>query len=172
MLQQPRQLAEALLFLDDKKINTYFEIGTFNGVATCLISAFLIRNNPEFRGTTIDNLRVIDGDLYHFLTDSCDVAVANGISDNYKQSVHDLVFIDGDHTYEWISRDYENVGKYAKYCMFHDINDEWVPSTAGDDGVMRFWRELEGDKCEFCQHPENKRYFGIGILCASQNENQ
>ena len=78
----------------------------------------------------------------------------------FKGHKSDLCFIDGDHSYEWVKKDFDNVGKSAKYCMFHDIQDLWIENN----GAKRLWNEVKstGDK-EFLYQPEGEEYFGIGI---------
>ena len=158
MLQQPQQLFEALKFLKDKKIDTYFEVGTFYGTATLVIYSYLKRLNPNLTGITIDNADRGNGLVDY--ADSIGLKMIRGTSDMFKGYKSDLCFIDGDHSYEWVKRDFENIGKNAKYCMFHDIQDSWIENN----GAERFWNEIKttNDK-EFLYHPEGDKYFGIGI---------
>jgi len=62
-------------------------------------------------------------------------------SDDLAGTVFDVVSIDGNHSYSWAKRDYENLGKHAaKICAFHDINaKEYIPEGGG---AFKFWREL------------------------------
>lgn len=77
----------------------------------------------------------------------------------------DFVFIDGDHTYEGVRRDYE---EYRKLCAddaiiaFHDI----VPNATDPDcEVPRFWEELRATEQtgEFVENP-NQDGAGIGVV--------
>ena len=43
-----------------------------------------------------------------------------------QDSPFDLCFIDGNHSYEAVKRDYEAFGENAKIAVFHDINDTLV----------------------------------------------
>jgi hypothetical protein len=51
----------------------------------------------------------------------------------------DLIFIDGDHSYEGVKSDYEMYGKSAKTVIFHDID----PNHQYINNVRRFWEEIK-----------------------------
>ncbi len=170
MLQQPRQLAEALVFLSNHEIKKYLEIGTFYGAGTCFISAYFTKFDPSFEAITVDNSKGIDAFERERLRDmGVKIHQVGGTSDDIKGTKSDLCFIDGDHNYEWVVRDYENVGRHARIVMFHDIIDEWVAGQGSDGGSKKHWPELkekypERRFYEFTYHPDNKPYFGIGIM--------
>lgn len=160
MLQQPNQIVETLIYLSDKGIKTYIEIGTFYGCTGVFICSYLNRFNKIESITTVDMVHTIGRANLNFLQQQgFNIRQILGNSDLIKGEKSDLCFIDGDHSYEWAKRDYDNVGKDAKIVMLHDIQDEWVK----DNGVPRLWKELEGEKAEFTYHPDNKKYFGIGV---------
>ena len=75
----------------------------------------------------------------------------------------DVVFIDGDHSYEGVKQDFlVNVQFPHRFLVFHDI------VGVGDlsEGVARFWQELPGHKLEIVR-PHNPdlgdSYKGMGI---------
>lgn len=78
----------------------------------------------------------------------------------------DLLFIDGDHTYEGIKADYCMYSSRVKsggHIVFHDINDT-LHHREIDVHVAKFWNELKDSgkgKCiEFNAH---KHWAGIGV---------
>ncbi|MGH9349333.1 MAG: class I SAM-dependent methyltransferase [Vicinamibacterales bacterium] len=75
----------------------------------------------------------------------------------------DLLFIDGDHTYEAVKADFELYSRFVSpsgAIAFHDINDTAF-HRAQNVGVARLWSALEGDKREFNARRE---WGGIGVL--------
>jgi len=76
----------------------------------------------------------------------------------------DLLFIDGDHTYDGVKKDFEMYSPLVKtggLVVFHDIVD--IPGP--EFGVQRFWNEI---KCGY-QHQEiienpKQGWGGIGVL--------
>ena len=78
----------------------------------------------------------------------------------------DMIFIDGDHTYDGVHSDYTLYRKFVRpggIIMFHDIED--TPYHRNYPGspveVYRLWAELTGEKYEFTVHAG---WCGIGAL--------
>lgn len=147
MLQIPEQLADALIFLSDKHISSYVEIGTFNGRTTTLIVAYLCRFGLE-KAITIDKFRRFDNS-YHL-----PIASVVGTSFYFDEMKSDLCFIDGDHSFNGVSQDYSFLGQFSRYCMFHDICEETMD-------VQDFWNRL---KRKTSQEFTQGGTMGIGIL--------
>lgn len=89
----------------------------------------------------------------------------NYINNNY----FDLIFIDGDHSYNGVKNDYEISKNSGKIFVFHDIINDVCP------GVVRFWNELKNNKndtynfFEFTEQYEDvwnythQKFLGIGV---------
>jgi|694.fasta_scaffold06393_15 hypothetical protein len=159
MWQFPDEFADLMLFLYDKPINTFLNIGTYNGVSFNLLASFL-NACRKVKCISIDPINHNPIILPNF-------EYNDKISLNYKDQKFDLVFIDGDHSYDSVKTDYENVGKFAKYCVFHDIDDDFIrndPSLNG--GVARFWDEIKSSKShiEFNSSKKIIKMMGIGVL--------
>lgn len=165
LIQQPRQLADALVFLSDKNIRSYVEVGTFNGICTGLITGYLTRFNPDFVCTTIDITERYHNDYRAEMEKRFNIFFQIEDSKKVFAENNDLVFIDADHNYSSVRSDYEQIGKTAKFCMFHDIVDSWQ-QTINDGGSLRYWEELKKGKkyYEFTYNPTKDKYFGIGII--------
>lgn len=66
----------------------------------------------------------------------------------------DLIFIDGDHRYEGVKRDFENYRDMLSprgVILFHDIDPDHAFKTTVGGEAWRFWQELEeGTKTTLC----------------------
>lgn len=159
---------------------TYVEIGVAAGgtfMATCdLLSptrAVAIDISPVI-GTTIDDGRAgnrtpFDGLLAAFI-DGKTREFFCGTSRDFATSSRcpatiDLLFIDGDHSYEGVKADFEALGPRSRVVVFHDIVSDACP------GVVRFWREIvaafPGRTAEFVDQYDSViagSFLGIGVL--------
>ena len=71
----------------------------------------------------------------------------------------DFIFIDGDHTYDGVKKDFENYKQFGDTIGFHDI----VEHERKDIEVKKLWDELEGEKIEFV-HDRKQGWGGIGVI--------
>ena len=75
----------------------------------------------------------------------------------------DVLLIDGDHTYEGVTKDYIALKDKARVLVFHDIVNQACP------GVCRIWREIKTSGAYQCeeftdQYPSVAgTYLGIGV---------
>jgi hypothetical protein len=156
LLQDPHQFADTLRLLAGHRIQTVLEIGSWNGHSICFMTAVLRRFNPDIQSLSVDPVNV------PWDSHGQPVRYVSGTSDNFRSQVFDLVIIDGDHTYSWVVRDYDNVGRAARLCMFHDIDD--ADFNIFDPG--NYWEHLkkvepDSQFHEF-KHP-SRHYMGIGV---------
>ena len=105
------------------------------------------------------DLRKIGFDAKIHIGDSHDDRAIKFAKDN---GPYDLVFIDGDHTYEGAKKDWENYGPLGKVVVFHDIIKPG-PKERQELGVWRLWEEIKGNKTEFIGEGSK---MGLGIVYA------
>jgi len=138
---------ESILEIGSKYGQTLFMLAS--AMAGKRVVSVDLPNIPPWGDTSEDSLRGIISDLkktgydaHLFLGDSKDPEIVEKVK---SLGPFDMVFIDGDHTYDGVKRDWENYGSLGKIVVFHDI----VENHKHNIGVWKFWRELEGNKEEF-----------------------
>lgn len=154
--QTPRQFAGAIHELLKYKLNSYIEIGIFSGGSYLIMCEFLRLRNPGIRTVGVDiSTQYMKPETIPYLT-----GLHIGTSADFRGQRFDLAFIDGDHSYEGVKTDYQNIGPQTKIVMFHDINESSCP------GVVRFWNEVKGIKSfkEYTYQTNGKAVQGIGLL--------
>jgi hypothetical protein len=158
-----------ITYLQDKNIKSYLEIGAREGIALRYlverlptieyVAAIDLPNaawgRPKSDRELRENLKALGCEYKLFLGNSTDPRVIEAADREY-----DLVFIDADHSYAGVRRDYKNYKHMAKWLAFHDVNQS---KERPSHGPTRLWHELEGKKKEFIS-PKWKK--GIGLLVA------
>jgi hypothetical protein len=166
LIQIPREFARYLALLGEHRPASYLEIGCFNGVSACLATAYLARFHPAFRATTID---VWPAFLFYDEVRALiplEYRVAKTSFDFRDAEAFEAVFIDGDHSFDWAWADYQNVGRRARLCAFHDIrNAPYLDLPLG--GICAVWEALKREERdsafhEFAEHP-TRELMGIGV---------
>lgn len=166
VIQLPREFARYLQLVAAHRPATYLEIGTFNGATACLAAAYLQRFNPAFSATTVD---LWPGFLFHaevkrMLPLRYEVG---STSYDFASERFDAVFIDGDHSFDWAWADYQNVGRAARVCALHDVNNAPYRELplGGVCGLWDLLRREETAGAEFVEifeHP-SREIMGIGV---------
>ena len=167
LIQLPREFARWLLLLAEHRPATFLEIGCFNGASATITSAYLQRFNPACRATTIDVWP-----SFIFFPEVRDLVplryVVGKTPFDFAGESFDAVFIDGDHSFEWALADYRNVGRDAKVCALHDVNNARYRGLALG-GVCGVWELIKRDEAgpgikfvEIFEHP-SQEIMGIGV---------
>jgi len=97
--------------------------------------------------------------------DSHKISMLNRVKDILKKEKLDILFIDGDHTYEGVKKDFEMYSPLVRksgLIIFHDIV---VHKKELNCHVNKFWNEIK-ENFKFVEIVEdwNQNYFGIGIV--------
>lgn len=164
VIQIPREFARCLQLFAAHRPETYFEVGCYNGATASIATAYLQRFNPAFRATTIDLWPTFI--FYPLVRELLPLRYCVGkISYDFADECFDAVFIDGDHSFEWAWADYQNVGRAARVCAFHDVNHApYRELQAG--GVPAVWELIKRDEggtfTEILEHP-SRDIMGIGV---------
>jgi len=165
--QWPSEIGALRSFMRERDVRTYLEIGCRWGDTYHYLGSALPAGGKAYaidlphKKYNRHLLRAAEG-----LGDKCGgVAFGNSrdsamVSWARLRGPFDLVFIDGDHSYEGVKADWVSYGPLGKYVAFHDIK----PDGREQPGVIRLWQEiapLANHRKEFL-HPETGG--GIGVL--------
>ncbi len=106
---------------------------------------------------TMQELRQKGFDAGSYFGDSHSMEAADWAWHDMPEGRYDLVFIDGDHSYEGVEKDFLTYGAMGKIIAFHDIVNDGTP------GVKQFWDEL---KTKYPHRTDEivRSGMGIGIL--------
>lgn len=150
--QVPEEYAELLLLLKGFNPKTYLELGIGNG-GSFAVGCFFMKGSLKY-AKAVDNLAYknlgigqSEGEILEFIgqIDVPQVSFSNSTTDNYFETLEpcekfDVIFIDADHSYEGVKKDYLNALKHINdsgLIIFHDINSTVCP------GIKRIWNEVK-----------------------------
>lgn len=181
-LQDPKEHARFIAILKINGVSSYLEIGSMFGGSLWEVARAL---PPGSRVVSVDypvdtpraepHLRQCVSELSKLGYDSHVVIGDSTARDTVAKAKalgpFDCVFIDGNHTLEGVTADWENYGPMARMVAFHDIawNATWRSSKPNRAfkamGVPALWNSLKQNyrHVELKFHPPGN-YYGIGIL--------
>jgi hypothetical protein len=143
--QYPNQFSGYLVELSKQveRINSYLEIGCRHGGTFILTTEFLKSLNPSFiKSTAIDIIPLPDF-LSSYLSNSpyASFIQVDSSSEQFKTFIEnnffDLIFIDGNHDYDFVKKDAESTRESCNIQVFHDTVNDACP------GVGIYWNELK-----------------------------
>jgi len=168
--QVPREWTDFIDFLDKIQPKFIIEVGTFTGGSAYTFSHFAktiiaIDENDKFkkRSPILENC-----DLFFLNKSSKSGSTVHHVEKILKahNTLADLLFIDGEHTYKGAKRDFKYYGKFVKpggYIALHDVLKS-KQHIAQNCLVYKFWDQL---KQEYPNHQEiiyGRKWGGIGII--------
>ena len=165
--QNPTQFANYLIFLSDKKIRSYMEIGALYGGTFIITTEYLDRFNKLEKVVVIEPTIWENENLTEYQKHrSFEWRPFTSFSEQFAASIvdeyYDLCLIDADHNYYSVCSDFARMKDKCNMIVFHDIVDDHAR------GVVEFWNEIKGNYRfhEFTQQFHNHQgcHMGIGVL--------
>jgi hypothetical protein len=174
--QIPVEYLGLLNFFKSNNISTYLELGVANGGSFFINSIFsqkttnlihcvdcLAYKDAPHVQQTFDKINNKVSKLKEFFPEKT-INFFNMTTDEFfdqNSQTYDCIFIDADHSYEGVMKDYVNSLKFVNkngWLIFHDINND-------DTGVCKAWNEVKNNhKIESIFSHEFSKGCGIGIL--------
>ncbi len=168
--QTPDQIAKLLVYMSAFKLDSFCEIGIYYGANFLFCSEYLRRFNPGIQCLGIDPTGLLDDEILIIINTEMWLIHKSVTSDEIKGQAFDFVFIDAEHNAPWPKKDYENLGQYAKFCAFHDLQEPLWP----DVGVL--WETLKKvpgkAMVEFLDDPSEQKTHGIGLIYNKEQDTQ
>lgn len=166
-IQCPSEFVDYLMFAGRDRPTSIVEVGVATGCSSYFAAAYFYRLNSASSYLMIDiHDDTINYDYDYFKSILPLVKAMPLTSSEFIGKAFDVVFIDGDHTYKGLIRDYQSLGQRAKLCAFHDIKAIYFNNEQG--GIVRFWNELKQAKRETHTILEiahlRSDWMGIGII--------
>jgi hypothetical protein len=138
--QYPNQFSKYLCLLQKYPITSYLEIGCRWGGTYVLTTEYLKRFQSITKSVAVDIIPSPVSSYCALNAESTFLKLSSRSSEfqaYMKNQTFDVIFIDGDHSYEGVKNDYEITKGKGKIYVFHDIVSCMCP------GVVKFWNELK-----------------------------
>jgi len=159
IVQLPREFAQFLVFMGERAITSYLEVGTSTGGSFLITDSYLRAISPGYRKSIGYDRRskLRDFRLYQERFPTCVFRHCHSKNMSLAEDV-DMSFIDATHKRHWVWHDFRKVKDHSRFVAFHDI-------VLRGATVDSFWREVKSryESWEFVDTslPET---CGIGVL--------
>ena len=174
LMQSPWEFADFIFALKQHendtgfKIRNFLEVGFSAGQNNSLLHKFFnfdhivgLDNFSSHINTSALHANLRHKNLTLAIGDSTSKRVIDLVN---KMGKYDLIFIDANHTYEYVKKDFENFKPFLEeggVIGFHDVDcPDWR-------GINKFWKELEATGKYSMQTFVERGYrlqYGIGML--------
>lgn len=179
-LQVKSEILELIKLLQPRKPKIVLEIGTASGGTLYLFSRIAAPDAkmvsidlpggrfgggyPGWKGRLYESFSLQDQAIYLVREDSHSRQTLDKITSILNGEKVDILYIDGDHSYDGSKKDFEMYGGLVKkggLIVLHDI----VPHGEDERRISEFWSEIK-DKYDHREIVEDKRqkWAGIGVL--------
>jgi predicted O-methyltransferase YrrM len=185
--QKVVEIEAALNYIRSEEPRHVCEIGTLAGGTTLLLSRTLpsvnliigvdiyIENRPR-----LQRLRPVEQNMHLLNGSSYAASTVRRVEKILRERKLDLLFIDGDHRYEGVKKDFQTYSRLVRengLVVFHDIIQDHAvrygkPTQSYAGGVPTLWKELKQkyDSREFITDPDQDG-LGLGVLRYSSSPN-
>lgn len=170
--QIPTEYIDFLMYVAKLGIKSAIEVGVWYGASSYFMAAVLQRANPDFKMTMVDSEDRLIGYPEFAAVLNLEKRVP-ATAEDCAGEVYDFVFIDGDHSYAGVQRDFLLLGRHARRAVaFHDVRGAEFDHLAG--GTRRFWQEFVHNHCQDMAIVEFGHYetpwMGIGLAVKDSDE--
>jgi cephalosporin hydroxylase len=174
-IQIPSEIGSAIAVMANARPRVICEIGTYDGGTSILFSKFLptvevmICMDLYVKNKQLLKLLARPGQHVHFFDKSSyDVRTIEQVSTFLDGRAIDVLFIDGDHRYEGVKKDFMLYRQFVRdggLILFHDIVPDRGLGSDWAGGVPKLWKELTAHypHQEFIESRGQNGY-GIGVL--------
>jgi FkbM family methyltransferase len=180
MMQMAKEVEDFSKFFRDLDCKNIMEIGTYAGglfSIMCKLSnhdgikisvdlpVYPDQENTEYYKNFIRDYKTFSGNVHYVSADSHKQETLDRVKEILNGQELDFLFIDGDHSYEGVKKDfhmYKDLVKDGGYIGFHDINDtEWHRNL--NCYVGNLWNEIKNEY-ESMEFNTNSYAMGIGVI--------